>query len=137
MNAGGMQLWAGILGASGVGIGAFGAHALKATLEANGRAPTFQTGVQVRVPPLAPSCAASNLPLLTLLSFADPGPATVPPAARRGAAGALWRDQGRRALGRGKVLDLRHRALLGLALRPRLYVARQRPCRLLLAVPEG
>ena len=65
MNAGGMQLWAGILGASGVGIGAFGAHALKATLEANGRAPTFQTGVQVRVPP---SCAAGILPLLTLLS---------------------------------------------------------------------
>ena len=73
MNAGGMQLWAGILGASGVGIGAFGAHALKATLEANGRAPTFQTGVQVRVPP---SCAAGILPLLTLLSFPDPGPAT-------------------------------------------------------------
>lgn len=35
---------AGLLGAFGVGLGAFGAHALEATLEANGRTDTFQTG---------------------------------------------------------------------------------------------
>jgi len=39
-----IQRWAGIMGATGVGMGAFGAHALKATLEANGRLSTFQTG---------------------------------------------------------------------------------------------
>lgn len=37
---------AAILAFIGVGIGAFGAHALAATLTANGRADTFETGVQ-------------------------------------------------------------------------------------------
>lgn len=36
----------GILGALAVGIGAFGAHALKASLEASGRAETFETAVK-------------------------------------------------------------------------------------------
>ena len=44
MDGASIQRWAGILGATGVGMGAFGAHALKATLEANGRLSTFQTG---------------------------------------------------------------------------------------------
>jgi uncharacterized membrane protein YgdD (TMEM256/DUF423 family) len=35
---------AGVLGALGVGLGAFGAHALEATLEATGRTDTFRTG---------------------------------------------------------------------------------------------
>ncbi len=35
-----------ILGLLGVAIGAFGAHALKAMLEAAGRADTFETGVR-------------------------------------------------------------------------------------------
>lgn len=34
---------AALLGASGVGLGAFGAHSLGAVLEANGRAATFDT----------------------------------------------------------------------------------------------
>lgn len=37
---------AGILGAIGVGLGAFGAHGLAATFAANGRAATFDTAVQ-------------------------------------------------------------------------------------------
>lgn len=44
MDGSAIQRWAGVLGATGVGMGAFGAHALKATLEANGRTSTFQTG---------------------------------------------------------------------------------------------
>ena len=35
-----------ILGAVGVGLGAFGAHALKASLEASGRFDTFETAVR-------------------------------------------------------------------------------------------
>ncbi len=35
-----------IIGALAVGIGAFGAHALKASLEASGRADTFETAVK-------------------------------------------------------------------------------------------
>lgn len=35
-----------VLGALAVGIGAFGAHALKASLEASGRAETFETAVK-------------------------------------------------------------------------------------------
>jgi len=35
-----------VLGLLGVAIGAFGAHALKAMLEASGRADTFETGVR-------------------------------------------------------------------------------------------
>nr|MBP8155635.1 DUF423 domain-containing protein [Leadbetterella sp.] len=35
-----------VLGLLGVAIGAFGAHALKAMLEAAGRADTFETGVR-------------------------------------------------------------------------------------------
>jgi uncharacterized membrane protein YgdD (TMEM256/DUF423 family) len=38
--------WAGIAGASGVSVGAFGAHALKKLLESRGSTSTFQTGVQ-------------------------------------------------------------------------------------------
>lgn len=38
-------LVASIFGALGVAIGAFGAHGLQATLEANGRLETFKTGV--------------------------------------------------------------------------------------------
>ena len=36
---------AAILGAAGVALGAFGAHALKATLEASGRTDTWETAV--------------------------------------------------------------------------------------------
>ena len=39
-----LLLLAAIFGATGVAIGAFGAHGLSAILEANGRADTFQTG---------------------------------------------------------------------------------------------
>lgn len=39
-------LFASVLGAVSVMIGAFGAHALKATLEANGRLDTFETAVK-------------------------------------------------------------------------------------------
>ena len=39
-----LLLLAAFFGATGVAIGAFGAHGLSATLEANGRAGTFQTG---------------------------------------------------------------------------------------------
>jgi uncharacterized membrane protein YgdD (TMEM256/DUF423 family) len=35
-----------LLGAAGVGLGAFGAHALKASLEAAGRLDTFETAVR-------------------------------------------------------------------------------------------
>ena len=35
-----------ILGAIGVGFGAFGAHALKASLEASGRFDTYETAVR-------------------------------------------------------------------------------------------
>ncbi|WP_373511798.1 DUF423 domain-containing protein [Persicitalea sp.] len=40
-----LQLGA-VIGALAVGIGAFGAHALKASLEASGRADTFETAVK-------------------------------------------------------------------------------------------
>ena len=36
--------WGGLLGAAGVAAGAFGAHALKSTLAANGHADTWETG---------------------------------------------------------------------------------------------
>lgn len=39
-----LLLLAAFFGATGVAIGAFGAHGLSAILEANGRADTFQTG---------------------------------------------------------------------------------------------
>jgi uncharacterized membrane protein YgdD (TMEM256/DUF423 family) len=38
--------WGAVLMAVGVGLGAFGAHGLEATLVANGRADTFETGIQ-------------------------------------------------------------------------------------------
>ncbi|MDQ7026747.1 MAG: DUF423 domain-containing protein, partial [Anaerolineae bacterium] len=38
-----LRLMSAILGALGVGIGAFGAHGLAARLEANGRGDTFRT----------------------------------------------------------------------------------------------
>jgi len=46
MNQKNTFLWAGILGALGVIIGAFGAHALKSALEASGRLETFETAVK-------------------------------------------------------------------------------------------
>ena len=46
MNAKIILITAGILGALSVGIGAFGAHGLEATLAANGRADTFETAVK-------------------------------------------------------------------------------------------
>jgi uncharacterized membrane protein YgdD (TMEM256/DUF423 family) len=52
----------GILGFLAVAIGAFGAHALKATLEANGTTAIFQTGVQYH------STHALALLLVALLS---------------------------------------------------------------------
>lgn len=39
-------IWACLLGGTGVIIGAFGAHALKPTLEATGRLDTFETAVK-------------------------------------------------------------------------------------------
>ena len=39
------RMAAAILGATGVALGAFGAHALKATLEASGRTDTWETAV--------------------------------------------------------------------------------------------
>ena len=39
------RMAAAILGAAGVALGAFGAHALKATLEASGRTDTWETAV--------------------------------------------------------------------------------------------
>ena len=46
MNAKAVLITAGILGALSVGIGAFGAHGLEATLAANGRTATFETAVK-------------------------------------------------------------------------------------------
>lgn len=46
MNAKVILITAGVLGALSVGIGAFGAHGLEATLAANGRADTFETAVK-------------------------------------------------------------------------------------------
>lgn len=46
MNQRTTLLWACILGATGVMIGAFGAHALKPSLEAAGRLDTFETAVK-------------------------------------------------------------------------------------------
>ncbi len=40
-----LLLWAGLLGATGVGLGAFGAHALKPQLLASGRLEIWQTAV--------------------------------------------------------------------------------------------
>lgn len=46
MTAKTVLISAGILGALSVGIGAFGAHGLEATLTANGRLDTFETAVK-------------------------------------------------------------------------------------------
>lgn len=46
MTAKTVLIIAGILGALSVGIGAFGAHGLEATLTANGRLETFETAVK-------------------------------------------------------------------------------------------
>ena len=46
MSAKAVLILAGILGALSVGIGAFGAHGLEATLTANGRVDTFETAVK-------------------------------------------------------------------------------------------
>lgn len=46
MTAKTVLIIAGILGALSVGIGAFGAHGLEATLTANGRIETFETAVK-------------------------------------------------------------------------------------------
>jgi len=46
MTAKTVLILAGILGALSVGIGAFGAHGLEATLTANGRLETFETAVK-------------------------------------------------------------------------------------------
>ena len=46
MNAKIVLITAGILGTLSVGIGAFGAHGLEATLAANGRTDTFETAVK-------------------------------------------------------------------------------------------
>ncbi len=46
MNAKTVIFIASILGALSVGIGAFGAHGLEATLQANGRIDTFETAVK-------------------------------------------------------------------------------------------
>ena len=46
MSAKAVLILAGILGALSVGIGAFGAHGLEATLTANGRVETFETAVK-------------------------------------------------------------------------------------------
>jgi len=46
MSAKVVLILAGILGAISVGIGAFGAHGLEATLTANGRIETFETAVK-------------------------------------------------------------------------------------------
>ncbi len=46
MSAKAVLILAGILGALSVGIGAFGAHGLEATLSANGRVETFETAVK-------------------------------------------------------------------------------------------
>lgn len=40
---------AALLGATGVGLGAFGAHGLGAVLEANGRAATFDTAIHYQL----------------------------------------------------------------------------------------
>ena len=41
--------WAGILGATGVAVGAFGAHALRGTLEASGMREAWETGVRYQL----------------------------------------------------------------------------------------
>ena len=46
MSAKAVLILAGVLGALSVGIGAFGAHGLEATLTANGRVETFETAVK-------------------------------------------------------------------------------------------
>lgn len=46
MTAKTVLIIASILGALSVGIGAFGAHGLEATLQANGRVETFETAVR-------------------------------------------------------------------------------------------
>lgn len=46
MNAKTVIFVASILGALSVGIGAFGAHGLESTLQANGRVATFETAVK-------------------------------------------------------------------------------------------
>lgn len=46
MTAKTVLIIAGILGALSVGVGAFGAHGLEATLTANGRLETFETAVK-------------------------------------------------------------------------------------------
>ena len=46
MSAKAVLILAGVLGALSVGIGAFGAHGLEATLTANGRVDTFETAVK-------------------------------------------------------------------------------------------
>lgn len=46
MSAKTVLIIAGIMGALSVGIGAFGAHGLEATLTANNRIDTFETGVK-------------------------------------------------------------------------------------------
>ena len=58
-----LVLMGGIFGLLGVAIGAFGAHALKATLAANDTATVFQTGVQYQM--------AHALALLALAALAD------------------------------------------------------------------
>jgi uncharacterized membrane protein YgdD (TMEM256/DUF423 family) len=76
--------WAGVLGATGVALGAFGAHALKGTLEGAGMRGTWETAVQFQ---LLHACA--------LLGFAAwlraPGPAgrCAPWAVRLWIAGTL------------------------------------------------
>ena len=71
--------WAGVLGATGVAIGAFGAHALKGTLEASGMREVWETAVRYQL-----------LHATALLGFA----AWLRPAERPGAACAwairLW-----------------------------------------------
>ena len=59
-----------VLGALAVGIGAFGAHALKASLEASGRADTFETAVKYQF-----YHALAIVLVGVLLSRADPGAA--------------------------------------------------------------
>jgi uncharacterized membrane protein YgdD (TMEM256/DUF423 family) len=44
-NGAEMRQYAGMLGAVGVGMGAFGAHALKSTLEARGTGQSWRTAV--------------------------------------------------------------------------------------------
>jgi uncharacterized membrane protein YgdD (TMEM256/DUF423 family) len=63
-----MKAAAGILGLTGVALGAFGAHALKSRLAANGMTGTWDTAVQyhlvhaVAVLAVAALCASNNTP---------------------------------------------------------------------------